>query len=712
MRGLFALVLFFPAVGLAQSNTLFCAPTAAPVVVRSEGLSERLGEIILNCAGAPAGTVVSANLIAFLSVNITNRVSSSGAADIFLTVDTGTGPVPAPKPAEVTSARTVTFNGVQFTVPASGAATLRMSNLRGAVNGQGADSRQPIQVQLSSAGSTNLATPGSLLTVGIPSRALLATYASSGVRCVRSALPSELTMTRLFAAGTRFFSARITEGFVTAFETKTNLVDAGTRLVVRYAGFPEGTSLFVPDLVAGSSAMQPTAGGDLGTPQSPGQWAPSSAGSLLLARVQDAAADGSGGAPVFRPAGAAGQILLDSVKPVPLREGAGFAVYEMVDSHSSVRESAQIPTFYGLSSSGAAIATEEILLAAVSADVTASTSAPVPRFAAVAPPPDCSALNDCDAAFFPHLSVTAQALDFRAIVNSAPIPKPVFITNTGGGVLNWTATVTYKSGSDWLLIENPGGFNNATLRLWAQPQKVTPGTYEAVLTIDAGPLAGSRSAPVTFTVTALPPVEPELLITTVANLADPALTALAPGGLARVRGAFPPGGELRVTLDSVPAALTLRAADVLEFRVPPELAGRSSTQLLVTAGNARSVLRTVPLAEIAPAIFPKGIYNVDNTLNSADHPAAPGGVFQVFLTGLLAPVPGRVEVRLHDHIVTPLFAGSLGAYPGVDQVNVAIPDDLPAMVTEMSVCGFASSQPERPVCSRPARIVLGNRSPD
>lgn len=708
MRWFLALLVWVPSVALAQSNALFCAPTAAPVVVRSEGLSERLGDVFLNCSGAPAGTVVSANLVFFLSVNITNRVSSSGAADIFLTIDTGSGPVPAPRPAVVTSTRTVVFNGVQFTVPTSGKTTLRLSNLRGAVNSQGADARQPIQLQLSSAGSTNLATPGSALTVGIPSRALLATYSSSGVRCVNSGLPREATMTQFFAAGTRFFSARITEGFATAFEIKSDLADSGTRLLVRYSGFPEGASLFVPDLVAGSSAIQPTAGGDLGTPQSPGQWAPSPAGSLLLARVPDAAADGSGGTPLYRPGGGAGHMLLDAVKPVPLRAGSGFAVYEVVDSQASVRESAQIPTFYGLSSSRTAIASVEILLAPLSTDLTASPSAPVPRFAAVAPPSDCSALNDCDAAFFPRLSVTAQALDFRALANSAPIPKPVFVNNTGGGVLNWTVTVAYKSGSDWLLIENPGGVNNATVRLWAQPQKVTPGTYEAVLTIDAGPLAGSRSAPVTFTVTPLPPVEPELLITTVANLADPEVTTLAPGAQARVRGVFPTGGELRAALDSIPATLLRRTANLLEIRVPPELAGRSSAQLLVTAGNARGVLRTVTLAEVAPAIFPDGIYNSDNTLNSADHPAPPGSVFQVFLTGLLAPVPGRVEVRIHDRVVTPVFAGPLQAYPGVDQVNVAIPDDLPAMVTEMSVCGFASSQPGRPVCSRPARIALGS----
>ena len=64
--------------------------------------------------------------------------------------------------------------------------------------------------------------------------------------------------------GTRFASTRVTEGFPGAFQPKTPTSDTGTRIIARYSNFPPGARLFVPTLVAGSDALQPTAAGDLG----------------------------------------------------------------------------------------------------------------------------------------------------------------------------------------------------------------------------------------------------------------------------------------------------------------------------------------------------------------------------------------------------------------------------------------------------------------
>jgi hypothetical protein len=42
----------------------------------------------------------------------------------------------------------------------------------------------------------------------------------------------------------------------------------------------------------------------------------------------------------------------------------------------------------------------------------------------------------------------------------------------------------------------------------------------------------------------------------------------------------------------------------------------------------------------------------------------------------------------------------------VQQVNFPIPGDLPAMVTEVLVCGVPDNDPARRVCSPPATTVL------
>src|SRR5258708_10340856 len=133
-------------------------------------------------------------------------------------------------------------------------------------------------------------------TVAFTAPGLLTQSSSSQVRCKGSSLPSTITLANLLARGTSFFSTRLTEGFASSFQPKDPLSDTGTRIMVRYSGFPAGARIFVPDYLAGSSAVQQTAGGDLGVAASGGQYAPSAAGSLLLVRVTGADAAGSRGA--------------------------------------------------------------------------------------------------------------------------------------------------------------------------------------------------------------------------------------------------------------------------------------------------------------------------------------------------------------------------------------------------------------------------------
>src|SRR5262249_51533425 len=145
-------------------------------------------------------------------------------------------------------------------------------------------------------------------------------------------------------------------------------------------GFPSNARLFIPDFVAGSDAVVPTAGGDLGLPQRVGQYLPGS-GTLLLARVFNADINGAGGtlAPLV-PANP-GPLLLSPVSELSLTGGAGYAVYEVVDANNAAPESVQFPTFIGLPAlSPAAVAQETASFAPISTITSASSSAPVLRF--------------------------------------------------------------------------------------------------------------------------------------------------------------------------------------------------------------------------------------------------------------------------------------------------------------------------------------------
>ena len=191
---------------------------------------------------------------------------------------------------------------------------------------------------------------------------------------------------------------------------------------------------------------------------------------------------------------------------VPLAGGSGFAVYEVVDANPNLQETVQFPVFVGLANVTApAAAQQTVSFAPVSTAAAASTTAPVPRFAASPVSSDCTVLNDCGANYFPHLSVLPNPVDLKAIAGGAMTSQPGYIAidNSGGGLMPWTAIVNYTSGADWLTLDYASGVNNGSVRLWAKAQALAAGTYRANVTINAGS-AGSAVIPVTLTVAAAP----------------------------------------------------------------------------------------------------------------------------------------------------------------------------------------------------------------
>ncbi len=698
----------------AAAASLSCINSAVPTLIRTEGLAERLGDIVLNCSlGAPGGTV-SGNLTVFLPANVTNKLSSGGTLDAILTVDTGSGPVSAGVSAILQSASALAFNGLNFALSAAGTATLRISNLRLNASQLGATLQQQVQAFLALNGPTGFTIASNPITAGITTRALLAGQSLTRITCTGSAIPSVISFSSLIGSATRFVSTRVTEGSAGAFQVKDPLADSGVRIMVRYTGFPAKARILAPDVIVGSSGIQPTAGGDLGVAASGGIYAPGGAGSLLLARVRGADSNGAGGAPVFVPGPAgSGQVSFDNINDVDLVSGAGVAVYEVMDSDPTRLETAQFPSFLGLPAitdgSIPPTATIEVSLAPTSTVATAA-AAPVPRFSPIAPPQDCTALGDCTASYFPKLLVDPgpQALEFTAASGSGNQIRYIRIVNEGGGVMNWAATITYKNGSGWIVLDTPSDNVNRTMRLDVLPQRLQPGVYEATVTIDAGPIAGARVLPVKLTITqAAPPPPPAVQPPAVDSLANAA--SFLPGGvvagsLATIQGSKLGGKVVSVTFDGIPAKLLYTSETQINLLVPAELGSRSSAQMVVTVDGISAAAMTVQLAVTAPAVFANGVLNQDYSANAPDVPAQVGSIVQIFLTGLNLPQGWSPMVRLHDREIEALYyAGQAPGIPGVQQVDVQVPDDLPAMTTEVRVCATSSASR---VCSAPAKITL------
>jgi hypothetical protein len=89
-----ALLLSFSTTASAQGVTtpFSCfASAAAPPTVRAEGVTELVGDVVLNCTGgAPTlvGTLIpQSNVTIFLNTNVTSRIVSGGASEALLTID-------------------------------------------------------------------------------------------------------------------------------------------------------------------------------------------------------------------------------------------------------------------------------------------------------------------------------------------------------------------------------------------------------------------------------------------------------------------------------------------------------------------------------------------------------------------------------------------------------------------------------------------------
>lgn len=687
----------------AQATALSCRASGAPVEIRWEGLTEPVGDILLSCAGGAPQAQVTTNLTLIAPVHVTNRLTGGDTVDVRLEVDSGGGFVPVNVPATYVPPGSVAFNGLSFRLSTSGSALLRITNLRLAANQLPASLvGQPLRIWIASGGQSPLALDNPQVIVGLVSRGVLTSASAAQILCTGSRLPETPTFTNLIAAGTRFASIRLTEGFAGAFRKRSSGEDTGTRFLIRYSGFPPGARLFVPDVVVGSSAVQPTSAGDLGWPISGGSYAPSTSGSLLLARVAGADSNGIGGAPVYVPGPpGSGTVSFDGVGEILLAGGAGYVVYEVVDASATLRESAQVPTFVGLAplaGGDPVIASWNVTLAPVSTVAAASSTAPVPRFAAVAPGSDCEALGDCNASYFPRLLVEAiPPLEYSGIAGGGHQAGYVRIVNEGGGLLLWRISVTYHDGSGWLRIERTEGFGNATVRVDALPANLTPGTYRATLTVDAGPVAGSRSLPVVLRVSAPPPVVERPLIRALVNAATFREGPIAPGSLVSLFGSRLAGASVAVNFDGMPARLLYVSASQINLQAPPELIGKTSAQVVVTVDGIASAPYSVALAAVAPSIF--GILNENHTLNGPSAPALAGSTVQIFATGL--PDEGRTAVvRIHDRLIeVPSYAGPAPGLIGVQQINAVVPADLPAMTTEVRVCAAG-------VCSPPVPLVL------
>jgi uncharacterized protein (TIGR03437 family) len=110
-------------------------------------------------------------------------------------------------------------------------------------------------------------------------------------------------------------------------------------------------------------------------------------------------------------------------------------------------------------------------------------------------------------------------------------------------------------------------------------------------------------------------------------------------------------GNVEVTFDGTPAPLLWVQDAQINAVAPWSLTPGETTQVCVSYNNVKTNCLTWPVAQTAPGVFTvDGTYaaalNQDGTVNSADHPAAPGSIVTVFATGLGPITPPQADGAL------------------------------------------------------------------
>jgi uncharacterized protein (TIGR03437 family) len=175
-------------------------------------------------------------------------------------------------------------------------------------------------------------------------------------------------------------------------------------------------------------------------------------------------------------------------------------------------------------------------------------------------------------------------------------------------------------------------------------------------------------------------------------------------------------GGVTVTFDGVPAPLFFVYGGQINFQVPFEVAGKTSTQMVVNYLGSASAPVTVPVVASQPAFFTVGssnavyVTNADGSVNSAANPAARGTSIAAFgtgagvlpganyplQTGAGAPNPPSFSANGYTCAIgganAPVaYAGWTGTAVGLAQWNMQIPASIAATGAVPIACGNGSA---------------------
>lgn len=689
--------------------TFFCTLSGTPVVVSLGGLAEPVGDVALQCVGS-ANQTVRLTLSVGLSRQVANPIDFAGGdpGGVKLWLDSAGAPLPLPVAPRL-QGNLVFFENLTVSSNSAGALALRVTGLR-------TEAAPTVTASVQIIADRPMGLPSNQVVVGRGEPGLFATALPGAACCAGPPMPATMDWAGVTERRPPLSAVRVTEGHSGAFlpPEATSRPDHATRLLIRMKGLPPGSRVLAPDAVTGDNALQPTATGAFAMSAHPGLYQPGTGPSLLLSRVPQAGKDGAGGVPTIWPGapltlGWVGEALLDGDE--------AYVTYQVMEADARRVESAEIPLWVFTPVSRAnetVIVRTEVRLAALSDRAGPVAGAPAPRYRETEVGPDCGYRGDCEAQYFPLLSVVpSQTTEFVLQSGGGLKDAYLFVRNEGGWFVEWDSGLRYVSGTGWLLLRGTAGYSVGSFHYQLNPGDLGPGEYKAEIVIRQknSPTGWNREfvIPVTLTVTEGPPPQPPQPPQPPAGPAPAVWAAVtvpfglggpfANGGLMRLLGQFF-AEETVVTVGGLPAQVILVQPAELVVLIPQGVA-RGMAPVVAANGTRQSSAVYVPVLPVAPSLA--AVTRADGASNSEAAPLAPGSEAVLQVTGIaLADEP--VWVNLHDQWQPATKAG--GAVPGLHALRITVPAEWPAMMTAVRVCVSGPSVDS--ICSHPAPIWIGD----
>jgi len=539
-----------------------------PPIVRAEGLTELVGDLVLNCTGgtptAAGNLVPQANVQIFLNTNVTSRLVSDPWSEALLMIDepaadaqrycsvnggcaiTGvgaaagsdgrvdgvdydetslTGSVPNVYQGRQSGANSIVWLGVPIDPPGTNATRIiRVTNVRANANQLGVSSTLiPTQIVMfiSVTGTTSVPINNPQQTVAFIQPGLsfsVRQAVSSYLQCVsfNSAASTDTSKALNNGMGT---IVRFAEGFASSFKRRNvaaytdadnspvpmnqnvpgaiyntetgfynstpaiitgssanglsnaGLADHGTRLMARFANVPAGVSLY-------ASVYPVVSCSDCGPSSRPAITAVRNATSSTLTQARLVTTDANGGGSFSR-ATATNSSSFDggaATAPIALNNGAGTAVWEVMNADPLTSQTYEfgIGVSYTANTSnnlpGLGSATVAGSFAPLSTVTTASSSAPIPRFADTSTARTIFTISACttnllfvfltnQAGFDSGIAISNTSVDpFGTAPQSGPCKLNYYGETTGGGAAPAAQTsAVVPAGKQLLAVLSTGG---------------------------------------------------------------------------------------------------------------------------------------------------------------------------------------------------------------------------------------------------------------